>query len=55
MSQLRPVSAVPEGVPDLEPFVADVAARLSARAWPLGAGERAAIRYTWRALRGGWT
>ena len=33
----RPVSAVPHGVPDLERFAADVAARLSAGAWPRSA------------------
>src|SRR6188474_2199318 len=31
---LRSLSAVPHGVPDLERFAADVAARLSAGAWP---------------------
>ncbi|MEN3340363.1 MAG: galactokinase [Acidobacteriota bacterium] len=34
---LRSLSVVPEGVPDLERFAADVAARVSARAWPRGA------------------
>jgi galactokinase len=34
---LRFPSAVPHGVPDLERFAADVAARLSAGAWPGGA------------------
>ena len=31
---LRPPSAVPQDVPDLQRFAVDVTARLSAHAWP---------------------
>jgi galactokinase len=37
MRPLRPLAAVPAGVPDLERFAADVAARVSAGAWPASA------------------
>jgi galactokinase len=38
MRSFRPPSTVPRGVPDLERFTADIAARLSARAWPWSSG-----------------
>jgi galactokinase len=37
---LRPSSAIPQGVPDLERFAADVAARVNAAAWPKNAATR---------------
>jgi len=37
---LRPSSAIPQGVPDLERFAADVAARVNAAAWPANAATR---------------